>query len=379
MISDPNEGGNPQPIVDPIAFPNKNNQLSSKSPILQNKRSELDAESRSCPGYILEFKNGVPAAAHYPFSLHMTQSFPWVVTIIGTSVTLFSEGCSKNSRAPRNTSITNTRLPCTSCANLDNHSIIMGIRARALDGAYESTPWGYLGAAHLLGSLERKTRQIDELRLNALNTSRKLTVRNRHLDSWKRLVLAISKGNVSRIHSLLQTAQGAGRGVFGILEKVDEASRHVYTPKSYEEADYQRAFLFWKLGGRAAANIAHHALGVPSIDTAQNHIQTTPLIASPGMPTLDEIKKNVAICVSGKTSHSDDEVSLGVTMQIDEIKLRECLRWDPTTNNILGVCREHGHHCVLEFRTQTQADRLLKCLQDDEVHFASEVRHCLSL
>ena len=94
------------------------------------------------------------------------------------------------------------------------------------------------------------------------------------------------------------------------------------------------------------------------------------------MPTPDEIRRNVATCLSGNILQLDEEVTLGVVMQIDEIKLRECLRWDPTTNNILGVCREHGGQCTLEFRTQTQADQVLRCLQSKEVHLAAEVGYC---
>ncbi len=40
---------------------------------------------------------------------------------------------------------------------------------------------------------------------------------------------------------------------------------------------------------------------------------------------------------------------MGMTMPMDEIKLQERLRWDQRTNNILGMCREHGHKCCLEF------------------------------
>ena len=62
-------------------------------------------------------------------------------------------------------------------------------------------------------------------------------------------------------------------------------------------------------------------------------------------------------------------------MPIDEIKLQERLRWDPRTNMILGVCREHGGECVLEFRTMTQADHLVANLVSERVHMASEVSH----
>lgn len=66
-----------------------------------------------------------------------------------------------------------------------------------------------------------------------------------------------------------------------------------------------------------------------------------------------------------------------MTLQVDEIKIQERLRWDPTSNQILGVCREHTsdreHPLSLEFCAMHQADALLTGLQSNEVHLATEV------
>jgi hypothetical protein len=97
---------------------------------------------------------------------------------------------------------------------------------------------------------------------------RALMVRNNVIDSYKHLVVAISAGNISRIDSLLCVELKNGTGIFGILQKVDQAAHLAYHVKSYEEADYHWAYLLWKLGGWAVANIAHHTLGVPSLDMA---------------------------------------------------------------------------------------------------------------
>ena len=61
---------------------------------------------------------------------------------------------------------------------------------------------------------------------------------------------------------------------------------------------------------------------------------------------------------------------------VDELKVQECLRWDPHSNHILRVCREHGS-CLgasaLEFRSIIQADAVLTGLKDKFIHFATEV------
>jgi hypothetical protein len=61
-----------------------------------------------------------------------------------------------------------------------------------------------------------------------------------------------------------------------------------------------------------------------------------------------------------------------MTMLIDEIKLQECLCWDPRTKMVIGVCREHGGECLLEFHTMDQANPLVTNFVSKHVHMASE-------
>jgi hypothetical protein len=58
----------------------------------------------------------------------------------------------------------------------------------------------------------------------------------------------------------------------------------------------------------------------------------------------------------------------------DEIKLETRMRWDPRSNMILGMCREHGKPYGLEFKSMAQADALRDGIADNKVHMATEVR-----
>lgn len=58
---------------------------------------------------------------------------------------------------------------------------------------------------------------------------------------------------------------------------------------------------------------------------------------------------------------------------VDEIKLEERFQWDPGSNMILGVCREHGNLCSLEFRSREEVHVLGELLCSKAVHAASEV------
>jgi hypothetical protein len=89
------------------------------------------------------------------------------------------------------------------------------------------------------------------------------------------------------------------------------------------------------------------------------------------MPTLAEISNNLSIGFENQPHNTTCIV--GMTMPVDEIKIQERLCWDSRTNMILGVCREHGGKCSLEFCTIAQADFVVDCLNEGKVHFAAEV------
>ncbi|PBK88629.1 hypothetical protein ARMGADRAFT_1065534 [Armillaria gallica] len=333
----------------------------------------------TCTGYTLNFPDGQSPLTSYPFGLHKNTrlTIPWTVCLNDNTMTLRSTQCSRKIMIKS----VETIKPCASCSNLHNNTILMGIRHRSIDGTDESTPWAYLSYTDLISLLNRKNERINKLQLNALNTARKLGVHNMHLDAWKRFSLAVSTQDIPRIRKLVAAEVKNGGSVFSMLEKIDKAARRVYRPRGYERMDFERTYLIWKLGGVCAADIAFRTMGIPSIDATRKSINIVPLYASPSDPTLAEIEHNLNASSSNSLSLfqrrqsiivDENDALMGMTMPMDEIKLQERLRWDQRTNNILGVCREHGHKCCLEFRSITQADALLEALQRKEVHFASQ-------
>jgi hypothetical protein len=206
-----------------------------------------------------------------------------------------------------------------------------------MDGALEKTPYHYLAPLHAINSLHRKDDQIKHLQRQAMNNLRSLTARNHQLEGWKCFALAISNTDIPHLNRLTAAALHDGAGMFGLLKKVDQAARHVYSPKGYQKADFERAFLMWKLGGQSAANIAYHTLGLPSIESARRHIRVSPITALSGVPTEAEMQSNLSICFPRCPSHIVACI-IGMTMPIDKFKIQEHLQWDPRTNMILGVC-----------------------------------------
>ena len=269
---------------------------------------------------------------------------------------------------------------------IHNHNIIMGIQHGALDGAKERTPRTYLSSAQMISSLEQKDKIINMLKLKSLAASRMLGIRNQYINGWKHLAIAVSRENIPWIKSLMAAAQCAGASVFSILDRIKKVAQCTYSPKGYEKADYQLGYLIYKIGGRAAANSACRALGIPSIDTSKEHVATSPLVSASKFPTATELIANVLTCFGNNSKDRTSTVApatrwitKGMTLQVDEIKIQEHLHWDPTSNQILGVCQEHTSDCEyllsLEFCAMHQANALLTGLQSNKVHLATEVCH----
>jgi hypothetical protein len=64
---------------------------------------------------------------------------------------------------------------------------------------------------------------------------------------------------------------------------------------------------------------------------------------------------------------------LYAVMMFDEISVEAHPHWDDKTNNILGVCHEHGHHTSLEFTSEEDLHTLWEELQCGKIHLACEV------
>ncbi|KZP32677.1 hypothetical protein FIBSPDRAFT_722568, partial [Athelia psychrophila] len=241
--------------------------------------------------------------------------------------------------------------------------------------------WNYLTISNFVDLLARKNGQINDLKLDHLNHNKALAVRARHLTGFKRLLFAVSKGDVPRLHSLVDTMLRDGASIFTILDKVDLACRQVYSPKNYAEVDYQRLYLFHKLGGRAVAELAHRTLGLPSIETTRQHIRTQPLLVSSKMPTAAEMRHNLEINFPPQSEDAAlstaDKPVVGFQLMADEIKIESRLRWDAKSNIIHGTCREHNDSYGLEFKSMKQPEDILRGLNEKDekkrhVHFATE-------
>jgi hypothetical protein len=166
-----------------------------------------------------------------------------------------------------------------------------------------------------------------------------------------------------------------GASIFTTLEKISRATDGNFNPKSYTHADHQLLYLLLRLGGHAAAELGHRCLGLPSISAAKGHVATVPLVVSPRAPTPEEMQHNLEVSFPTPfPPPPDGSIGPGFQIMVDEIKVEGRMRWDPRSNMILGICREHSAEYELEFFSIKEAEALHAGLAKNDVHLASEVR-----
>ncbi len=160
-------------------------------------------------------------------------------------------------------------------------------------------------------------------------------------------MVAIASGKVAQVDRLIHIALRQRKGICGILLTWEAAVQGFYTPKSFTEEEDMRALLLWRLGGNCVAQITHRSTKAPRMTYLKDRSIMPLIIPSPGRPTILEVQKNIEA-----TFESLQEIitsQLHVVLMFDEVATEKRLRWDPKTNNFLGMCREHAHSTSAEF------------------------------
>ncbi|GJJ15796.1 hypothetical protein Clacol_010074 [Clathrus columnatus] len=297
--------------------------------------------------------NHIPCHA---FKLHTYMSLPWSIEIVGEELFPRAEDCLEFCYAD----------PCINCSALKANTILCGILQHISIEAKEHTPHKWLSHAQLEEKMDRVGRQLNTLKLHALNTGRRLARRTTVLDDHKRFVLSIATGKIQNLQWLVTVAVQNKAGIRGIINRINLAANDLYHVRSYEERDYQIALLLWRYGGAQMAEISHKALGLPCKETIRKARNVAPLYVSPRYPTVQEIVKNLSIYDLSQFN------SAGYILMIDELATESRLRYDAVNNTILGVCQEHSRGYTFTFNGLEEADVLLKGLQDQKIHFSSE-------
>ncbi|KAJ6573368.1 hypothetical protein B0H10DRAFT_1964034 [Mycena sp. CBHHK59/15] len=237
----------------------------------------------SLEGQELPLKDGKASFLSYPLAIHSERQLPWGVEF-GPRLIIRSYECKRRAQKSG---------VCYECNKLLRHGIVKGIIERNATGTHPNTPFAYLTADDTQFLLRKKNDQINALKLSGLMLSQTLLVRATHLAAHSRLQIAVGHGDVPRIHSIVANCMKNGDSIFTCVEKILRASNSNFSDKSYTRAENQQAYLLWKVGGQACAELGHRCFGLPSVSTVRRHIGTKPLPVSPGAPTMREMHENL--------------------------------------------------------------------------------------
>ncbi|KZS88961.1 hypothetical protein SISNIDRAFT_417371 [Sistotremastrum niveocremeum HHB9708] len=347
----------------------ENNMPVRKTVAFHIKTKKTKSHKR-CPGILIVFPPGQNPYIIYPFAMHVNHETPWDVYIIRSRMFLRSWSCDEF--------MPDGASACDACIRLRKHSILVGILERIKTGVHENAPHHYQSIAGLLAIIARKVARINLLRLLKLNDKRALLHRAQQIEDGKRLVMAIASGKGVRVSALVRTAVKRGSSVRAMVMSLEKAAIGLYKPKSIEEREILLGWLLWKFGGPRSLGIANRALGLPSVSTVRRRMPVERLEISHLIPTVAEYVKNIGRMFASDLIRTDAPVKkpgtrgFGYVIQFDEIAVEKRIRYDSSTNRIIGVAREHASETPREFTSIDDAHQLFDNFADGRAVMANE-------
>ncbi|KAI0736220.1 hypothetical protein C8Q72DRAFT_756447, partial [Fomitopsis betulina] len=170
--------------------------------------SAASPSRQPCPGFHFECPPGKSPYGAYPFGLHVKSSLPWNITIESTHLVLRSIVCDGLSGLRGSSGHGSRPLSCASCASLASNLMLTGIKEHMQDGVHENTPFHFHSFDSTTEILRHKNVQLEHLRFNKLNHTRKYLARGRSLDGYKRFVMSVSHSDMhARVHKVVSVAR----------------------------------------------------------------------------------------------------------------------------------------------------------------------------
>jgi hypothetical protein len=238
------------------------------------------------------------------------------------------------------------------------------------------TNYAYHGIDGLYELLHLKTKQIQYFRLRHLNHAHKLARKMGALSEHKRFLAAAASGKLEHVDRIVRLGLTQGRSVNHMISQYVKAAKGLYKPKDYQEEDYPHGLILWKHGGNRLASFGHQTLVLPSINTLKNQVRIPPVRLSARCPTVEDVSANVSAAFGGLENilkpSADSPVNHAVLI-FDEIAIEPRLCWDPTTNWMTSLCREHAHTVLSKFESEDDMNEVFRGVDEGTAHLGHEV------
>jgi len=152
-----------------------------------------------------------------------------------------------------------------------------------------------------------------------------------------------------------------------------QALAGVYHPKNFTLFEWDFAVLMYELGGKGVTHALHNApYALPARSSLTPVRRKTPIVASSGSDI--QIAEVLANMRSVFTADRVPSRRLLHTFCVDEIAIERRPSYNTSTDEILGLCREHVG-CLSSTKvgeTLASAREAAKAVKDDRVHLGKE-------
>jgi len=220
--------------------------------------------------------------------------------------------------------------------------------------------------------------RIKRHQLDFLNSDRKLNVLCTHLDELKIVQIAIARGDVPRVHQIFHRVLKEGRGTQALLTLMDQASSGGYSPKGFDQMDYDQGILTKQFGGPRLvyANQKCARIGGPSLTTIKNKSYSPKY-----SPLSSEIEEETIIGNYDRFLFSEEMTSVYArskkflhVLMIDDLKGEKRLHVEESSSKVIGLCyHAHKNSVSTELNCAEDCVSIRKALDAGEVHYATEI------
>ncbi|KAF8884804.1 hypothetical protein BD779DRAFT_1673946 [Infundibulicybe gibba] len=271
----------PQPSI-------SNHSSSDHNSSNEDSDSESQGASLECTGILVHWAPG-NIWDTYPYHRHAAQGLPWEVAGFEPNndyhIRLQSTKCmiylNKHDDLEKNA------LACHQCLYIPNSTPFRTFMAKAaeLEPASKFTSRLYLSQKQLRNVLAKVTADNQALRLQALNTDRRISTLTKRVNDHQRIVILLSTNNIPGLRRLVTSALKNGASLQVLVRRLEGAAMGTYSAYGkWSQRELDIAFLAKALGGPRLLYALQKAEGYPSLSTVQQRRIACLLPSASGKP-----------------------------------------------------------------------------------------------
>ena len=308
------------------------------------------APSIPCRGVRLKWEGG-HSSKTYPFQYHDTDNPTWSVTTRRPPdpdiIYLQSFSCALFHDPSMDA--------CFECLRIPSSDKFQSLVLKASKDPAPTVPWSYLSWEQIAKRLKERTDECRQYRKKVGSASSQRIQSNaptqesphkssrltRQLDDYERLFSLIAVSDYKNTSRVLRVALNNGSSPAAVISKLQLAIEKKYTPQpGIDELALDLGCLVKAIGGPKLLFALNRAFALPSYRTISRHRMVPQLIPSILAPSFEDVSANISTFFNRQ--ERPPSALAGHSILIDGVALEERCRYLRSSNNTIGLCREHA-------------------------------------